>query len=236
MMQTAKKVFLFSVLSVWISSTLAAKPKLIPVANGVFSTGQWYFEGTKSALGGNVYFNFVPALQYSDKFTLIPSIETNYRGTRSAEELAGGNTLFQDTWENALSVKGVHTLNERWSVKERVAGRTKWFRETTDETWTNGLYDYNSVTVGAEVERKWGKVVALSLGYDFSLLTFPNYSSLESTQSGDNAREFSGSNVLDSQVHLLSMHYKTPLLWGVRSSMGLFYNPHPTLNICLRFF
>src|SRR5688572_21638973 len=82
-----------------------AVPQYIPVINGLFTTGQWYFEGENSALGGNAALNFVPAIRFTNRFSLIPSIETNYRGTRSAEELAGGSTLFQDTWENATSVK-----------------------------------------------------------------------------------------------------------------------------------
>lgn len=220
-----KSKLFMALLLTGLTTNSIASPKYIPVANGLFSTGQWYFEGTRSALGGNAFFNFVPALQFSDQLTLIPSIETNYRGTRSAEELAGGNTLFQDTWENAVSVKAVHSLSTKWSIKERLGGRMKWFRETSNESWSNGLYDYNSVTVGAEVERKSSKKSSVSLGYDFSLLAFPNYESLESSQSGENAREFSGSKVLNSQVHLLSLRWRTPLASGIRSVFSAFYNP-----------
>lgn len=217
---------LISILSLsLLYSPLTAAPKYIPVVNGQFTTGQWYFEGSRSALGGNAFLNVVPAMQFSSRFTMIPSFETNYRGTRSAEELAGGNTLFQDTWENALSVKAIHGLNNRWNLKERVSGRVKWFRETTDESWTDGLYDYNTVTVGAELERHWDKKASVAAGYDFSLLTFPNYASLESSQSADTAREFSGDDVLDSQIHLFSIRGQAPMGWGLHSNASLFYNP-----------
>lgn len=219
-----RKVIL-SFMLIAISNNVYARPKYIPVANGLFSTGQWYFEGTRSAMGGNVMFNFVPALQFSNTFALIPSLETNYRGTRSAEELAGGNTLFQDTWENAISLKAVHGFSDNWSIKERLAVRSKWFRETTDESWTDGLYDYQSATVGAELERKCGKIKTLAVGYDFSLLAFPNYQSLESSQSGENAREFAGTDVLDSKIHLLSVRYKTPFMWKTKATLSGFYNP-----------
>src|SRR5690348_5776996 len=81
--------------------TAVAAPTYIPVVNSEFSMGQWYFDGSRSSLGGNAALSVVPALRFSNRFSVLPSIQSRYRGTRSTEELAGGNTLFQDTWENA---------------------------------------------------------------------------------------------------------------------------------------
>jgi len=197
----------------------------LPVINGDASMGQWYFEGKNSALAGNFLMNVTPAVRYSNRFALIPTIYTNYRGTRSAEELAGGNTLFQDTWENGVNLKAVHGLNRDWKLRENIGYRTKWFRETTNETFTNGLYDYNIANIGTEIERDFhGAFVAL--GYDFSLLKFPNYKSLESSQaSNDLAREYAGSNVLDANVHLLSLRAATPFVWSIKNSYQVFYSP-----------
>jgi len=155
-----------------------AAPKYIPVLNGYLSTGQWYFEGERSALGGNAHLTFIPALRFSNRFSLIPTIETNYRGTRSTDELAGGSNLFQDTWENAIGVKAVHSFGKKWKVREKIKYRTKFFRETTNESLGKGLYDYEIYSVGTELERKWGKRYSIALGYDFSFLKFPNYNSL----------------------------------------------------------
>jgi hypothetical protein len=222
--QTLGKIVLVLAV-VMLQQSATAAPKYIPVASGQFTTGQWYFEGERSSLSGNAYLNLVPALQFSNRFSLIPSFESSYRGTRSAEELAGGSTLFQDTWENVLSVKAVHGLNKNWSLKERVSGRMKWFRETTDESWTDGLYDYNSVTIGAEIERRWNKKSSVAFGYDYSILSFPNYNSLESGQSGDSSREFSGDDVLDSGIQLITLKGEMPLFWSMKSSLQGFYNP-----------
>ena len=71
--------------------------------------------------------------KYSPRIFADPDVpESSYQGTRSAEELAGGDTFFQDTWVNGVSVKAVHSLSEQWTVRERVGYRSKWFRETTD--------------------------------------------------------------------------------------------------------
>ncbi len=197
----------------------------IPVVNGLFSTGQWYFDGNKSDLAGNLALTFVPAVRFSNSFSVLPTLQTNYRGTRSAEELAGGNTFFHDTWENGVNVKGVHNLNDNWSFKENAGYRFKWFRETVDETWNHGLYDYRIMNVGTEIERHWGKKASIGLGYDFSFVRFPNYVSLESGQSSDNAREFAGTNVLDNRIHLFSLRMRTPLFWKMTGSLQTFLSP-----------
>jgi len=210
--------------------TLIASPRYIPVASGMFSIGQWYAEGKESSLGGNAAISFIPALQYSPEFSLIPTFESSYQGTRSAEELAGGDTFFQDTWVNGVNLKAVHTLTEQWTLRERVGYHSKWFRETTDETWTHGLYDYRFPTVGAEAEYAFTKQTRLAFSYDFSYLQFPNYSSLESQQSPDNAREFSGSHVLDSRVNLLLMRFAAPLFWNIGSNLQFTYSPRDYID------
>ena len=205
--------------------SLAGAGEFIPVTMAEFYTGQWYFDGESSALGGNASVKFIPAYKYSEKFAVLPTVESSYRGTRSTEELAGGSTLFQDTWDNALGVKAIMTPNDRWAFRGRLSARMKWFRETTDEEWNDGLYDYRSLTVGAEAERKWGKTLSAAAGYDFSSLQFPNYASLESSQSSDLAREFSGTDVLDSAVHLLSVRGSAPLPGRVTAQLSGYLSP-----------
>lgn len=223
MKKIARRAILLT-LSFGISVAAFAAPTYIPVVNGQFSTGQYYFEGTNSALGGNVGLAFIPAIRYSNKFSLIPTFETMYRGTRSAEELAGGSTLFQDTWENNINVKAVHGLNQNWKLREKVGYRFKWFRETTDENWTDGLYDYHIISAGTELERSWGKKTSIAAGYELSFLKFPNYVSLESTQ-GDLAREFSGGDVLDTTIHLFSLRGQTPLFWSMNANVQGYLSP-----------
>ncbi len=196
----------------------------IPVLNGDFALGQWYFDGEESSLNGNMFLNVAPAVRFSNKFAVVPNITTNYRGTRSAEELAGGNTLFQDTWENGINVKAVHNLGARWKLRENMGYRIKWFRETTDESYGNGLYDYNIANVGLELQRNF-KTGYVALGYDFSFLQFPNYESLESSQSSDLSREYAGSNVLDADVHLVNLRAGAPFFWGIKNGIQIYYSP-----------
>jgi hypothetical protein len=215
--------FIFALL-MECNSPLMARPKYIPVVSGLFTTGQWFFEGEESSMGGNAQLTFVPALRFSNRFSVLPTVRSYYRGTRSAEELAGGTVLFQDTWENQAGVKGVHNLGKKWKIRERLNLRSKLFRETTDEDWGQGLYDYNIGTVGGEVEHIFNKKVNAALGYDFSLLEFPNYVTLESGQSGDLAREFAGDNALDQRVHLVSGRSTFPSFWGISHDLQVMYS------------
>src|SRR5258708_1183293 len=93
-----RKIFgsMSGLLLVALSQPIMATPTYVPVLNGQFSMGQWYSNGAKSTLGGNAGLSFFPALRFTNQLSLIPSVSSNYRGTRSAEELAGGNTPFQD--------------------------------------------------------------------------------------------------------------------------------------------
>jgi hypothetical protein len=221
----AARFIALSLTALSFSADAFAARQIIPVINGQFSTGQWYFEGQRSSLAGNVGLSIVPAIRYSSAFSLIPSFETNYRGTRSTEELAGGSTLFQDTWENGVGLKAVHSLGQKWKVRERIGVRMKWFRETTNETWNNGLYDYRTYTVGAEAEHQWSKKKGVAAGYDYSFLQFPNYESLESTQGSSLAREYVGTDVLNATVHAMSLRAYMPLFWGLQSHLQTFYSP-----------
>ena len=187
--------------------------------------GQWYFDGTKSSLGGNAQMTFVPAVRLSNKFSLLPTFQTNYRGTRHAQELAGGNTLFQDTWENAIDLKGVWNIGSSWKGRLRTNYRNKWFRETSNEVWNKGLYDYKILGLGGEIEKFWGKKHAAAVGYDYSFLKFPNYNSLESTQSPDLAREFSGDDVLDANIQLYTFRGRTALPWRINTGVQAYYSP-----------
>ena len=91
--------------------------------------------------------------------------------------------MFSDTWENGVGLKAVKGLGRRWKARARVNAKTKFYRETTDEKMGDGLYDYNILQGGVDVEYAFSKKVSLALGHDYSFLKFPNYVSLESTQS-----------------------------------------------------
>ncbi|MFN0118260.1 MAG: hypothetical protein ACKVQC_08245 [Elusimicrobiota bacterium] len=218
-----KNVIISFILSmVLVGSAFSAE--YIPLINGQFYTGQYYFEGEKSGLGGNVGINFIPAIKFSEKNSLISNVESQYRGTRSAEELAGGNTLFQDSWDNAINIKAIQNNQKGFKLKERMGVRQKWYRETSDENWNKGLYDYRTFTGGLEGEYSWGKKKKLALAYDFSFLKFPNYQSLEASQ--DNlAREFSAENPLDNYIHVFSLGTELPLFFGFGLKMNIVYSP-----------
>jgi hypothetical protein len=173
--------------------------EIIPVGDFRFLCGQYYYNNTPSSLSGNISCTFVPAIKFSDRFSLIPAYNGSYRGTREVNDLAGGGTLFQDEQSHLLSVKGVYTALPSLKFKLSASYRYQLLRETLDETWGKGLFDYRKANGGFETEYEYVRKHTLRAGVDYFTLQFPNYTSLESSMTAAGlGRELAGTRTLDS--------------------------------------
>ncbi|MFH1368369.1 MAG: hypothetical protein ABII64_04495 [Elusimicrobiota bacterium] len=172
--------------------------ELIPMGDFRILGGQYFFNTNPSSLSGNMSFTFVPAVKFSDKFTLVNTYLGSYRGTKEVSDLAGGGTLFQDGQNHFVSVKGVYLLKPELKLKLGTSYRMELLRETKDEMWGKGLFDYNKLNIGVEGEYTYQKKYSARLGIDQYSLAFPNYQSLESQQTTDLGRELAGKNTLNS--------------------------------------
>lgn len=189
-----------------------------------FMGGQHFFEGRSSALAGNIKANYTPAVKFSERWTLLPTYAGSYSGTRDVQELAGGGTLFQDSMSHGLLVKSVHRMGERWKLKPSAGAKLELLRETVDEKWGDGLFDYRKLSGGLEAEFDQTKSAGGRLAYDYYQLTFPNYESLESAADPTLARELAGAKVLDSSNHLITLGWWSPLPAAGRLDVGVFAN------------
>lgn len=151
-------------------------------------------------------FTFVPAVKFSDKFTLVNTYLGSYKGSKEVNDLAGGGTLFQDSQYHFLSVKGVYALNTAVKLKLGTSYRKELLRETKNETWGQGLFDYDKMNIGAEAEYNYMKKYEARIGIDQYTLSFPNYASLESAQTADLGRELAGKNTLNSTNLAVSLN------------------------------
>jgi len=172
--------------------------KVVPVGDFRFLGGQHFYNQTPGSLSGNMSFTIVPAVKFNDKFSLIPSYVGSYRGTREVNDLTGGGTLFQDGQYHLVGVKGVYALTTALKLKLGTSYRIELLRETKNESWGNGLFDYRKMNIGFETEYEYAKKQSTRVGVDYFALTFPNYKSLESQQSEDMGRELAGKEVLNS--------------------------------------
>ena len=77
-----------------------------PVVNAEVYGGQYFYNGAESALGLVSSLVASPYTKFNDKWSLVPLYSGNYQGTQQVQDLVGGGTLFQDSQEHNVSLKG----------------------------------------------------------------------------------------------------------------------------------
>lgn len=174
--------------------------KVEPIVNARLLGGQYFFENQESNLSGNIGMTVAPAVTFNKKWSLIPRLSASWRGTKSVRDLVGGGTLFQQTQDHSVAVKGIYTPNEHWFLKSGGGYRIQLLRETNDEKWGKGLFDFQKPSANLEAERIVSKETSLRLGYDFYVIDFRNFSSLESQQR-DLGRENASAKTLNTANH-----------------------------------
>lgn len=177
-----------------------------PVINAQLLGGQYYYKGSESSLGGFASIAASPFIKFNEKWSLVPLYSGNYQGTKQVQDLVGGGTLFQDSQNHNVSVKGIHTLGNGVRLKAVTGYGMELLRETKDEDWTKGLYDNRRMSMGTEGEWSWAKDNFARLSYDYYSIRFPNYQSLSSqAASAGQGREFDAPDVLDTHNHRVTL-------------------------------
>ncbi|MEK7656550.1 MAG: hypothetical protein AAB412_02235, partial [Elusimicrobiota bacterium] len=182
-------------------SPVSAK-EYIPMYNFSLQGGQYFFTGSKTNLNANMAANVTPAVKLDNGWTLLPIYNGIYRGTKGVNDAVGAGTLFQQMMSHRVSISGLRQVQD-WKVKPSFSYKHEFLKETVDESWTKGLFDYQKVGVGVEGEKVYKDPFSVRMGYDFYYIRFPNFQSLESKSGFDpsgNAlgRETAGTRVLDT--------------------------------------
>lgn len=198
-----------------LSSLAAAAALLLSVSVRAQETGGWKAQGNVDAMAGQYFFNgsagsvngyananaqLLRALSSDWGFYLDGS--ATYTGFKQVNELAGGGTLFQQSMDYSASAKWVKRWDDGWSLKPRVGARTELFRETTDETWGKGLYDFWRGEAGLVWEHKtrWGDEIPWTwqLSYDLYYTHYPHFQSLTTQFGTEQKAPNPGARVLDT--------------------------------------
>jgi hypothetical protein len=177
----------------------ARAAEFVPVFNGAFLFGQVLENGRSTSWNGNANLHFTPAVKFSETWGLIPTYAFAYQGTKSVADLGSGGQLFQDSMSHSLRAKGVWRRGNL-KLKPQAGYRWEFLRETNDEKWGRGLFDYRKPSLGLEAEYAASEKVTLGASADWYLIQFPNYRSLESSvQSLGLGREQASARTLDSR-------------------------------------
>ena len=143
----------------------------------------------KGVGGGVASLDFSPTLKFDENNYLIPLYSGSIkRQVRVIPEEEGGELTVMDQDHNVyLAYK--HLFDER--VSTRIAGFGTWSlnKETRDENWGNGLYDYRDFGGNINFQFKTGKADSspgvLSSTTEYYLRRYPNFQSLISMTISD---------------------------------------------------
>jgi len=169
--------------------------EIISVGEVSLTGGSSMYEGSSSQSGGNFNLAFVPAVKFNEKVSLLPGYYATYRGSKSVYELIGGGTLYQDMMSHNITLRLINKISPHTKFKVRAGYLLNYFRETKDEDWGEGLFDYSKLTGGIEIEKKTAFFEKFILSLDILKVTFPEYASLASEQYGKEV--YPGENILD---------------------------------------
>jgi hypothetical protein len=209
-----KKSFLLAVpVLACCLSPVSAEIKITPVASVNLLGGKYYLDSDAASFQGRLDAFVSPALNFGEGHDLIPIYSGNYSGTQDIQELAGGGVLTRKRQTHTVSLKYVHT-REFNKYKPRLSYTMARIKETNDEDWGEGLFDYNTLSLGleAEQERPHG---TFTESYDFYKTAYPNYSSLLSdsqsvfndTTTFNELSTNAGENPMDNISHRLGFAY-----------------------------
>lgn len=191
--------------------------------------GQYFFRGERGNLSGNVSGMVAPAMTLNERWVVMPSLSTRFQGTKQVVDLVGSGTLFQQQMDHRAAVKAVyHRPASKWSLKPSASYSLQLLKETQDETWFEGLFDYRMLDIGLEGEYEYRRDYSIRVGADYIFTHFPNYTSLESQTAFDFqgqslARELVGDQVLDTHAMMFFSSISAPLGRRVRGESRLIF-------------
>lgn len=164
--------------------------------------GQYFFNNSAGSVNGYANANLQLLRSLSSDWGFYLDGSGTYTGFKQVNELAGGGTLFQQSMDYSLGAKWVKRWDDGWSLKPRVGARTQLFRETKDEDWGKGLYDYWRYEAGVVWEHKTRLGDAIpwtwQLSYDLYYTHYPHFRSLTTQFNTEQSAPNPGSRILDT--------------------------------------
>ncbi|MBI4678815.1 MAG: hypothetical protein HY748_14650 [Elusimicrobia bacterium] len=208
---------LFLAVALWAApSGYATAAEYIPVYKASLLGGQYFLKGTNANVSANGSLNVAPVINFDDRWSLVGHYWFNYQGTKGVGDGVGAGTLWQQQMDHRISIAPIYSVADtNWKLKAPVSYRRNFTKETLDETWGHGLFDYDKLSIGFEAENLYNDPFSYRVGFDVYKVGFPNYSSLESTNQVDPAgnplnRELTSRDVLDTWNFQLTLAGSRP--------------------------
>ncbi len=201
-----------------------AAGEVVPYFNASLLGGQYFFGGQEGSLSGNADLLTSASIKLSPNFTLIPLYNGKYQGTKQVTDLVGGGTLYQERMDHRVAFRGVYSASPKFRIKPELGFKWQLLKETRDEKWGKGLFDYQKPGFSLEGEYLYKDPFSVRISYDLYYIRFLNYTSLESQigeTDGSLAREMAGADVLNSFNHGLSILANREFPWRSVADVSL---------------
>lgn len=171
----------------------------LPAARFEAFGGRYYMEGASPSYGANVFWALTPAVKFTGKDTLIPTVAGQYRRTYEARELVGGSFITHETLDTLAHLKWVRAVGDRYLVKPYGSYKNELIAESADERLGHGLFDHHKYSGGLEIERVGARLRSLRNTFSFYAVRFYNFKSLPTMKFGSEIR--AGEDVLDFNAY-----------------------------------
>ncbi len=167
------------ILDLFLVSVTQAKPKILPIVNLRISGGSADYTGkdeekVSSSFDGDFSLDLVPVVKFSESLSLLPRYSGSYTGAGRIMDLEDEEILYQQSIDNLFSLRLIYTLSPGLKFKSEYGFKKELVRETKDESWNGGLYDYNNSFVSLEMEKRFSQFL-IGGGSRIYTLRFPNY-------------------------------------------------------------
>jgi len=190
--------------------------EVIPIYKLDLVGGQYFFSGDKSNMNANLRAHAAPVVKMNSDWSILPLYSGYFRGTKDVSDPVGSGTLFQQLMDHHVAVSALYAPEgDTWRFRPSLSYKWEFLKETRDETWGKGLFDYENAGFSFSAENVYRKPFSYRFGYEFYYTRFPNYQSLES-QSGTDPngnplnRENAGTDVLDTYTNAFTASGSVP--------------------------
>lgn len=159
----------------------ASGAEYAPVFNATLLGGQYFYQGSNSNVAGNASVVAGAMIKANERWSLLPTYAGNYQGTKGVTDAVPAGSLFQQEMDHRASLTGIYSVaGTKWRLKPSASYKYEFLKQTRDETWGHGLFDFEKIAVGFEAENVYKEPFSYRLGLDVYRIRFPDYQSLES--------------------------------------------------------